>query len=81
MSNLDIEKRLQELEGMMADPSFWNDKDQAQILVQEYTDLKNGNILPPGAGPYDQGGAIVTIFSGAGGDDAEDFSHMLFEMY
>lgn len=81
MSNLDIEKRLQELEGMMADPSFWNDKDQAQILVQEYTDLKNGNILPPGAGPHDQGGAIVTIFSGAGGDDAEDFSHMLFEMY
>ncbi len=81
MSNLDIEKRLQELEGMMADPSFWNDKDQAQVLVQEYTDLKNGNILPPGAGPYDQGGAIVTIFSGAGGDDAEDFSHMLFEMY
>ncbi len=77
----DIENRLQELEGMMADPSFWNDKDKAQELVQEYTDLKNGNVLPPGAGPYDQGGAIVTIFSGAGGDDAEDFSHMLFEMY
>jgi peptide chain release factor 2 len=77
----DIDNRLQELEGMMADPSFWNDKDKAQELVQEYTDLKNGNVLPPGAGPYDQGGAIVTIFSGAGGDDAEDFSHMLFEMY
>lgn len=81
MHMTDIEKRLQELEGMMANPSFWNDKDKAQELVQEYTDLKNGNVLPPGAGPYDQGGAIVTIFSGAGGDDAEDFSHMLFEMY
>ena len=29
----------------------------------------------------DKGNAILTIISGAGGDDAEDFAHMLFEMY
>ena len=30
---------------------------------------------------YDKGDAIMTIFSGAGGDDSEDFSAMLLTMY
>jgi peptide chain release factor 2 len=34
-----------------------------------------------GVGKYDNGSAIMTIFSGAGGDDAEDFSRILLEMY
>jgi Flp pilus assembly protein TadD len=32
-------------------------------------------------GQYDKGDAIMTIFSGAGGDDSEDFSAMLLRMY
>lgn len=32
-------------------------------------------------GRYDRGDALVSIISGAGGDDAEDFARMLLEMY
>src|SRR6185436_11190210 len=34
-----------------------------------------------GLGKHDRGNAIVTIISGAGGDDAEDFSSILLDMY
>ena len=74
-------KRIAEIELAMMQVDFWQDKDKAQALIKELQDLKTLAEAGPGAGPYDAGGAIVTIFSGAGGDDAEDFSHMLFEMY
>jgi peptide chain release factor 2 len=71
------EKRLAELEAMMASPDFWADKDQAQKLVQEYQDLKDGG----GDDPHDSGNATLAILAGAGGDDAEDFARMLRRMY
>ncbi|MDD2657039.1 MAG: PCRF domain-containing protein [Candidatus Pacebacteria bacterium] len=71
------EKRLRELEAMMASPDFWADKSQAQALVQEYQHLKEG-----GSGdPHDAGNATLAILAGAGGDDAEDFARMLRRMY
>ncbi len=71
------EKRLHELEILMASADFWADKDEAQARVAEYQSLKEG-----GSGdPTDQGGATVTILAGAGGDDAEDFAAMLLRMY
>ncbi len=57
---------------------FWSDKDYAQARVKELENLKN-DVL--GVGKYDRGSAVMTIFSGAGGDDAEDFSRILLEMY
>ncbi len=73
-----IESRILEIEVLMGDPSFWAHKDKAQATIKEHQDLK---AQLDGVGVYDRGDAIITIFSGAGGDDAEDFSVMLFEMY
>lgn len=71
------EKRMQELEAMMASPDFWLDKEKAQTLVQEYQILKEG-----GSGDlHDFGNATLAILAGAGGDDAEDFARMLRRMY
>jgi peptide chain release factor 2 len=73
----DKEKRIKELEAMMASPEFWSDKEQAQQFVQEYQTLKEG-----GSGdPHDSGNATLAILAGAGGDDAEDFARMLRRMY
>lgn len=59
-------------------PDFWSDKNKAQELLRELSDLKREK---EGLGKYDRGNAILSIISGAGGDDAEDFSKMLLEMY
>jgi peptide chain release factor 2 len=73
-----IGARILEIEGAMASPDFWSDKDKAQVTLKEYQDLK---IKLEGGGSCDKNDAIISIISGAGGDDAEDFSRMLFSMY
>ncbi len=73
-----IEKRIQDIEAAMARPDFWAHKDQAQAAIKELQDLK---IKLEGGSIHDKGGAIISILSGAGGDDAEDFSAMLAKMY
>lgn len=73
-----IEEELKAIEAAMADPSFWQNKMAAQETVARYHDLK---LEQEGVGKYDKSEAIITIFSGAGGDDSEDFSRMLYEMY
>jgi peptide chain release factor 2 len=70
--------RIREIENAMAQADFWTDKNKAQVMIKELTDLKDEL---SGVGKYEKGDAIMTIFSGAGGDDAEDFSRILFEMY
>jgi len=73
-----IEEEITRLEAEMQSPDFWNDKNKAQATLRELEDLRNKK---EGLGKYDKGNAILTIISGAGGDDAEDFSAMLLSMY
>lgn len=74
----EIEKKILDLEAAMGEADFWNDKNKAQASVRELQELK---AALEGVGKYDRGDAIMTILSGAGGDDAEDFSAMLLRMY
>jgi peptide chain release factor 2 len=73
-----VQVRIEEIEAAMGRPDFWSDKDRAQEILKEYQDLK---AKLEGKGAYDKSDALVTIVSGAGGDDAEDFSRILYEMY
>ncbi len=66
------------LESDMNSADFWSDKDRAQNTIKRIQDIK---AEIEGVGKYDRGDAIMTVFSGAGGDDAEDFSAMLLHMY
>lgn len=76
---MDTEDRISEIEALMATPDFWADKENAQTLVREYQFLKEGGM--EGGDPHDMGSATLAILAGAGGDDAEDFVHMLRRMY
>ena len=78
MNKEDLQKKIEELEEAMLAPDFWNDKDKAQATIKELGELK---VELAGGGKYDSANAVITIFSGAGGDDAEDYTKMLFEMY
>jgi peptide chain release factor 2 len=75
----ETKQRLADIEALMASPSFWADKDEAQRVVREYQMLKDGGEM--GGDPHDAGPATLAILAGAGGDDAEDFVRMLRGMY
>ena len=74
----DLKKKIAALESRMAEPNFWQNKAAAQATIEEHQRLKQEAV---GGGEYDDLDAVITIFSGAGGDDAEDFSRRLYEMY
>ncbi len=73
-----LQIRITEIELAMNSGDFWSDKIKAQSLIRELGDLKDAL---EGVGKYDKGNAVMTIFAGAGGDDAEDFVAILLRMY
>ncbi|MEK7227713.1 MAG: PCRF domain-containing protein [Patescibacteria group bacterium] len=77
-SEEELKKKIAAIEELMGSAEFWADRDTAQATVRELQGLKDEL---EGAGKYDRGSAVMTIFSGAGGDDAEDFSRILLDMY
>lgn len=78
MNKETIQERISEIENAMAQADFWNDKNTAQAQIRELQELKD---QLQGLGKYDKGNAVMTIFAGAGGDDAEDFVGMILNMY
>ena len=74
----ELENRIAEIETAMSGGDFWSDKDKAQAMVRELGELK---AKKEGALQFDRANAIMAIIAGAGGDDAEDFARMLFDMY
>ena len=73
-----LKKEIETLEKEMSSADFWSNKDKAQATIKRIQELKSEI---EGVGKYDIGDAVITIFSGAGGDDAEDFSAILLNMY
>ncbi len=78
MDKAELQTELTEIEARMMQADFWKDKDRAQADIQRMQEIKDEL---EGFGKYDKGSAIMTIFAGAGGDDAEDFVRMLYQMY
>ncbi len=77
-SKQNTQKRIEEIEIAMQASDFWSNPTKAQAMIKELQDLRD---TLEGIGKFDKGNAIMTIFSGAGGDDAEDFSAILYRMY
>ena len=48
------------------------------VLERQISELETGIFL---SGPYDKGNAVVSLYAGAGGKDAEDWAALLFRMY
>lgn len=73
-----LKDRLSELTKETSKADFWKDKIKAQNIIKEINKIKEDL---KGKKKYDKGNAIINIFSGAGGDDAEDWAYILFRMY
>jgi peptide chain release factor 2 len=78
MDKENIQKEIEQLERETQGVDFWSDKNKAQGTLKKIIELKD---KLAGGKKYDKGNAIITIISGAGGDDAEDFARMLLDMY
>lgn len=73
-----IREKLSKYEKQMQKSGFWQDKVAAGQVQKEYSLLKAelGK-----AEKHDKGPAILTVKSGAGGRDADDWAVMVFNMY
>jgi peptide chain release factor 2 len=70
--------RLAEIEKEIEKPDFWQNKERAQRIIKEFNELKE---KLKENNKYDKGDAVMNIFSGAGGDDAEDWASIILRMY
>lgn len=91
------ERRIAEIQAKMSEPGFWSDRDRATRMAQEMADLQKlvsewqkaetGVELAALetkallSGPYDKNNALLSLYAGAGGTEAQDWAGMLLRMY
>ena len=80
-----VQKRLDDLDVLIELANEMEDEESAEEARKELADLTQVvnqlEVQTLMDGEYDDRGAVVTIRSGAGGDDATDFAEMLLRMY
>lgn len=72
----EVEKELKELE-----PCDFDSKDWQEKFFEAKRKFKFLEIEELFKGPYDKRSAVLGFYPGAGGEDAEDWTRMLFDMY
>jgi len=81
----EIERRLDDLDVLVELADEMDDEDSAEEARHELAELQDVvsqlEVQTLLDGEYDDRAAVVTIRSGAGGDDATDFAEMLMRMY
>ena len=80
-----VEQRLDDLDVLIELAQEMDDEDSASEAGDELASLEKVvqelEVQTMLSGEYDERAAVVTIRSGAGGDDATDFAEMLLRMY
>jgi len=76
---LEDAKAILELLELEADESLF--QEASSSLSQLTRELDQWELQQLLSGPYDEGGAVLTINAGAGGTDAQDWAEMLLRMY
>jgi len=71
----EIERGLAQIEARGADKNAEKELDEIQFNLRR---IETENLF---TGKYDKGSVILSIYAGAGGQDAEDWAAMLYEMY
>ncbi|MBZ9572966.1 PCRF domain-containing protein [Patescibacteria group bacterium] len=78
----ELREEVKQLELLLQKPDFWQNKEEAAKIQKRYSFLKDRlKLIVKTKGKYDKGPAILSISSGAGGRDAEDWTALLVEMY
>ncbi|UNU27466.1 peptide chain release factor 2 [Microcoleus vaginatus] len=78
-TSLEDAKAILELLELEADESLF--QEATSSLSQLTRELDQWELQQLLSGPYDEGGAVLTINAGAGGTDAQDWAEMLLRMY
>ncbi|MCX6702506.1 MAG: PCRF domain-containing protein, partial [Candidatus Wolfebacteria bacterium] len=73
-----LAKRIDEIEGLVAESEISLSAEKLFSAKKLIVQLEKENLF---TGKYDKLPALISIYSGAGGQDAEDWTHMLYEMY